>query len=196
MSEGQKKQPVLDWVHLPADVVSDSLWVSLHDGDLTSLVTDHRARTTTFEFDVPYIWNFHGLPEETRFVLYFDGVTSLRASRSMPPAEGFIESAGESSESRNSRIREYHAKWRDESIAWSIWEAEFTRDTDYEVSNAQLAVNPSTASFYLIGYNGDSVFTEMYVRAERLKLSLKDSIDLSLNEFLEMGGKYWDAFGK
>ena len=78
------KQPVVDWVNLPEDIPTLSLWETLHDGDLLAIESDLLARTVTLRFDVGYVRDFHHLPADTRFVVLVKGVQSARSFRSVP----------------------------------------------------------------------------------------------------------------
>ena len=188
--------PLPDWIHLPAGVEAISLWTSLYDGRLSRVATNALARTATLEFDVYYLWKFHGLPRETRFQLEFEEVSSLRTTRLMRPSVGFLEIVGEEPRHRAQRLHDHHNTWRKESIAWNAWEREVGSGEGYEVSQAELASDSNVASVHIGGFNEAAVFTDIYLTAGRLKFYLNGKTPLTIDEFLEVGGKYWKAFGK
>src|SRR5271170_2834987 len=75
--------PILDWINLPPGVETTQLWDCVHDGDLLKITSDRLKRTVHVEIDVPYLCEFHGLPDTLRFSLVFCNVQSVRATTSV-----------------------------------------------------------------------------------------------------------------
>ena len=73
----------LDWTHLPHGVEAINLWSWLHDAMLEECESDPLARTLTLQIDSAHIREHRGLEEESRFVLMFRGVKSVRGVRSL-----------------------------------------------------------------------------------------------------------------
>jgi hypothetical protein len=182
-----------DWVNLPEDVRTVSLWDTLHDGDLMSLQSDRFARTVTLQFDVAYVREFNHLPEDARFVLVLTGVQSVRATGSEPWPGGFSTPAGASRDEEAKLIGDYQAKWREESQSWTEFERLVARDN--EVGDATLALTDNAVALKLGLLGGRDQYYEAIIRADRITFSV-GSRQLTLEEFVTLGEKYWEAFAK
>src|ERR1700743_319333 len=51
-----------------------SLWECLHDGSIEKVRSDLLARTLTIVVDMPFHWEFHKLPADTRFEIVGESV--------------------------------------------------------------------------------------------------------------------------
>jgi hypothetical protein len=184
-----------DWSHLAAGAEVVSIWECLHDGYLTKAISNPEVSSAILEFNVGYLWKFHGLPPDTRFVLEFSGVRSLRITQPFPDSSGCPGIPGEGIEERNRRLREYHAKWHENPISWSAWETAIAKaDSDVEVYEAELGFGAGSASVQIGGIESDSNWSVISVSATTLRISLSDGMVLSLEAFLRLGRDYWEAF--
>lgn len=188
-----EQQTLLDWVNLPAHATTQSLWDSLHDGDLLAIESDLLARSLTLCFDVGYVRDFHKLPDETRFVLKLNGVQSVRCLKSVEWPGEFSVPRGVSREEEQRLIKEYQNKWGEESFAW----AEFERLTGegLEVSSAILARGGGVVALQLGVLVGNDSYVEVYVRAEGIEF-LVGGNTLTAEGFISLGEEYWAAFAQ
>ena len=190
----EETKPQLDWIHLPEGVGPVSLWESLHDGELRAMSSNLLDRTLRMEFDVGYLIDFHGLAEELTFIMFLQGVRSVRVVRwaawpggcSIPPGATALE--------QEKLVADYHAKWREESESWNTFVASIAGG-DFEVSDATLVADDRELALKL-GLMQDSSYFQVFVRAEKLAVSLSDGQPLSLAEFHRLGNEYWEAFAK
>lgn len=165
-----------DWTNLPDRTEVTSLSVSLHDGTLIRIESDGVKRRIVLTFDVLYLCQYHHLPENTRFLIQFDGVQSARARAS-------------------SRVG-YEV-----SVSWDGLAANVSSSdgTGLEVMDADLVLLPTGgAALELAGFSGtrDGLWMTVNIRAEWMKIYSSDGVDFSLEQFLKLGGEYWDDFGK
>jgi hypothetical protein len=187
--------PITDWTHLPPNTNPLSLWECLHDAIIQTLHSDRVSCALTLELDVFYIREHHGLPDGLRFILRFDGVSSVRANvfavwpgeLSLPP--------GASPEERNRAIGEVQAKSREQSVSWSALETALEAEgVTFDIYAAELAEGENSVALRLQGYLDSEDYDELFIRAGSLSLSTSDGKGLTLQEFRQMGELYWDAF--
>jgi hypothetical protein len=189
-----EQQPILDWVNLPAEATTLSLWDTLHDGDLLPIESDLLARSLTLRFDVGYVRDFNSLPEGTRFVIKFSGVQSVRCFKTVSWPGEFSLPLGISREEERSLIEDYQSKCREESHAWSDFER--LSGEGLEVSNATLARAPNAVAFQLgVLVDNDGSYVEAYIRAESVECRVGDT-PVSLEQFTGLGEAYWEAFAR
>lgn len=190
---------ISDWIHLPAGVTGESLWDSLHDASLVGVRSDLLARTLVLEFEIDYIQGFHKLPEGLRFLLRFEGVQSVRVVRYAVWPGAFSVPKGVSRAEESRLVKEYQAKWREESAAWSAFESRFSKDpgTWVEVSDATLVESEAgTVASWFAGQLDDKHYHQVYVRAERLDALRSDGEPLGMALFKTLGEQYWEAFAQ
>lgn len=195
-STEDEQRPVLDWDNLPVGISKESLWPSLHDGYLTSVTSDRLERTARLEFNVPHLREFHRIQEETTFVFLFEGVISVRILHNVhwpgklywPPATSHEEMV---------RLRaEYNSKARQESISWSSFETEIA-DGKFEavIADASMASVEKGGIALKLGLQVDSrLYHELFVRAEGFEIRMGSGARLTLEQFLQFGISFWDAF--
>jgi hypothetical protein len=127
--------PITDWTHLPPDSNPLSLWECLHDAKIQTLRSDRVACTLSVELDIFYIRRHHGLPDDLRFLLRFEGVSSVRANVfAVWPGELFLP-PGASPEERNRAIGEVQAKSREQSVSWDTLETAWKRQPNVTAIN-------------------------------------------------------------
>jgi hypothetical protein len=160
-----ENEAVIDWVNLPSDARTISLWDSLHDGDLIGIESDPAERTILLRFDVEYVRNFHKLPVDTRFAIKINGVQSVRC---------FATGA-----------------WTEESVSWDDFQR--LSATEPEVSTANLAEGSNTVALQIGLLTGHGGYAEMYLRGEQLRFYVGDS-ETTKEEFVQLGEAYWAAF--
>ena len=186
------EQRVVDWVNFPDGIPTLSLWDALHDGDLLSIESDLLARTITLRFDVGYVRDFHRLPEETRFVIIVAGVQSVRAFHSVLWPGGCQIPPGTPRDQENIIIAEYQRKWREESLSWTDFER--LNENDLEVADATLGRCPNVVAFHF-GLLAEDHYVTVYIRGEGATFHVGEK-QVTLEEFVEFGEAYWDAYAK
>jgi len=186
------KSKLPDWVNLPEDVDTVSLWDILHDGDLLTVQSNLLTRTVTLTLDVDYVRDFHHLPEGTRFVVELSGVQSVRALRSeMWPGE-FSVPKGSSREEESRLIAEYQSKWREESQTWG--EFEKSSRGNAVVLDATLAFGKlNEFALRLVVMLANGPISEVFIRGEGIAFSVGGR-QLGLQDFIALGEAYWHAF--
>ena len=188
---------IIDWIHPPSGVEEKSLWHVLHDGELVGFNYDPMECRVRLEFDSPFHWEHHHLPESMRLYLDFTGVSSMRAERGIPWPGGFPKVEGEDSLQRNERIREYHAKWLSASMKFSDFadelQAAFSTGDSFTVLRADLLASGAMVSMRLSGFQ-DEKWTEWIVRGTSLAILLSDGRSMSVEELQKFGESYWEAW--
>jgi hypothetical protein len=87
----------------------------------------------TLSCEIEHLRSFNGLPEGLKFVLSLDGVQSARVLRyAIWPGE-FTIPPGVSREEEARLVADYQAKWREESVAWSEFEAAVLLRSKYPI---------------------------------------------------------------
>ena len=191
ISMDSDQQPMVDWINLPEDTPTFSLWDTLHDGDLLAIQSDLLARTVTLRFDVDYVRDFHQLPEQTRFGIVVSGVQSVRSLRSVQWRGGCSIPQGTPNDQQSTLIAEYHRKGREESQSWNDFE-HLTKD-GLEVSNATLGRGPNVVALQLGLMVRHDSYAKAYMRGEEIAFYIGDK-QVTLEEFVKIGEAYWEAF--
>lgn len=176
--------------------------MTLHDGHLESIVSDLAAGSITLTFLVEYVARFHQLPGGTRFILRFEGVSSVRAISSFPfPAEPIIPAIATKEEARQLR-QKYDPKWREQSVDWGALEEQLRiYEESIDIYNVELARDSDQVAMKLDGMLWDEkayreAFYRLFIRANTVQFSDTNGGDYDLDQFQELGGRYWEAFGK
>ncbi|HLX85733.1 MAG TPA: hypothetical protein VKR59_17655 [Terriglobales bacterium] len=189
--DSEQSKP-MDWVNLPEGVETVSLWDILHDGNLLTVESDLLTRTVTLTLDVDYVRDFHGLPEDTRFVVTLSGVQSARVVRSEIWPGEFSIPKGISREDESRLVADYQSKWREESQTWS--EFELASRDHAVVLDADIAVgNSNQLALRLVVMLANGPISEVFVRAEGIKFSVGER-QMEQAEFTALGEEYWQAF--
>ena len=195
MAEEQPK--TLDWIHLPPGVQEVSLWAGLHDAQIVSIQSDLLERSLTLHLESDHLLEFHNLPLDMQFLLRLEGVQSARVARyAMWPGE-FSVPAGVSHEEEARLVAEYQSKWREESLSWSELEGAITTECKQviDIADATMATaHDGSLALRISGLLNYTEFRELFLRAERLKLTKGDGQDLGIAGLTKLGEAYWDAF--
>jgi hypothetical protein len=96
-------------------------------------------------------------------------------------------------------IKEYQAKWREESASWVEFEFRVTRKNEQvlDVADAAIAISQSgIVALKFCAFLNYATYHELFVRAESLKIFGGDGKQLELTEFLSLGETYWEAFSR
>ena len=181
MSGAEENKPVPDWDHLPPGVVPTSLWSCLHDGYLSSSRSDLAGQSLVLEFDVHYLREHHGLPENCRFEFDFAGVQSVRAS-------AYLRSTA-------AQLGHGVEPGRVESMSWAALEAALP-DAPLDVYNAQLVQTDGGVALRIEGVLDGNDWCELVVRASRLSVHRSDGECFNLSELIGLGDAYWEAFAR
>jgi hypothetical protein len=195
MEEDSEKE--LDWVYLTPGTEVESLWDCLHDGELLSCHSDLINRKVALEFRV------HHLQEEPdddlRFFLHLNNVQSVRANVSFRWPGEFVVSKGVSRDEESRLITEYQAKWREESIGWLSLEGSLSTDP-LQISNADIARSNGKVALKLGGHLDGERFNDLYcwvfLRGASISASRSDGRPFTLEQFMEMGRRYWEEFSQ
>lgn len=190
----KKEEQKIDWIYPPPGVEEISLWGSLHDGELVSCTSNLSERSVDLEFSVGHLLDDD--ENATRFLVRMEKASSVRAIAHFPPADEYEDP--ESIEERETLLREYYAKWREESFSWERFEAALSTDP-LLVYEASYVSNDIETTFRLLGaLNGEkfnNIFFDVFVRGQKLFASRTDGADFNLQAFIELGRNYWDDFG-
>jgi hypothetical protein len=156
------------------------------------------ARTVTILVDVPYVWEFHQMPSESRFHLVLEGVRMIEAFRFAAwPGELVIAEGLSWDESQKLR-HEHYEKGRLESIDWQVLAQELEHTEQYEISHAT-TTDSDTGTVILklqLADFSENFFPEIRITAEKLRTFINAECELTLEEFLALGEAYWIAFAE
>jgi hypothetical protein len=176
--------------------VEISLWRCLHDGGLENLSSDLMARTLTLVVDVPFHWEFHQLPSDTRFRVILEGIRLVEALRFEPwPGRRDSPPSTPWKETEKQRQLDY-AMGRLESTDWSEFVSQVQAGEGYEILHAALDTQSQSAlllKLEVLSYP-NSTFRELRLHAEKLRVFIGPERELNLEEFLKFGNAYWEAF--
>jgi hypothetical protein len=194
MTENPK--PELDWTHLPAGSDAESLWDCLHDGELVSCHSDIINRAVTLEIKVHHL---QGKSDDLRFFLHLDNVESVRANGYYRWPGECIVPKGASREEESRIVEEYQAKWREESIGWLSLEGSLSTDP-LQIYDAELARSNGKVALRLSGHLDGERFKDLscsvFLRGIGISASRSDGQPFTLEEFMEMGRRYWEDFSR
>ena len=182
---------------MPQDVQEISLWSCLHDGELISCRSNLLERFVTLEFSVFYLLKNEETP--VTFLLKLDDVSSVRAIGNFRWVGKFEKPENISREEEVKLVKEYWAKWREESLSWSEFESALVTDP-LQITDASYVTDDVTTTLrlggFLDGEKFDDIYFYVFLRGKTLTASRSDGEDFSLQSFIDLGIKYWDAFGK
>ncbi len=156
-----------DWANLPAGVHPISLADSVQDAQLRAIRSDLRARTVAIQFvPLDLIWT-----DGLAFTFTLEGVESVRALR--------------------------YSGRREESQSWKAFELAVASDEQAELRDGDLVrgAGGSTALRLEIQM-GDGESYDIFVRAQGVRIRRSDGQAFSLDQFLELGIAYMEAFEK
>lgn len=195
MSDNSEQE--LDWVNLPRDCEVESLWECLHDGVLVSCRSDPVNRVVTLEFKVSHLTEEPNA--ESRFFLLIHNVRSARANVYFRWPGEVVLPEGASREEQSRLIKEYQAKWREESIGWLVLEGALSTDP-LQIYVAELARRDDKVALniggQLDGARFDNISCSVFVRGDLITASRSDGEPFSLEQFREMGRRYWERFSR
>jgi hypothetical protein len=187
----------VDWLNLPPTAKPVSLWDTLHDAQVVSIRSSLLERTMDLFCEIEHLSKFHKLDEGFQFILHLESVQSARVLRyAVWPGE-CPSLDGLSVEEQRRVVSEYQAKWREESASWNEFESRITREDEqvFDISDAALATSPGGPfALKLCGHLNYAAYHEAYLRFETLKISGGDGKQFELEEFQQLGEKYWEAF--
>jgi hypothetical protein len=195
-SSADSETHIIDWLNLPKMTQTVSLWDCLHDAEIVSLRSNLLERTMSLGCEIDHLREFHKLDEDFQFNLHLGGVQSARVLRYAIWPGGCSISNGLSVEEQRKIVAEYQAKWREESASWTEFEARITREDEqvFGISDAALATSPDgPVALKLCGHLNHATYHEVFLRFEMLKISGSDGQELSLEDFQQLGEKYWEA---
>ena len=195
MNDDSEKE--LDWLYLLPGTEVESLWDCLHDGELLSCHSDLINRAVKLEFNV------HHLKEkpddDLRFFLHLNGVHSVRANVDFRWPGEFVESKGASRKEESRLITEYQAKWREESVSWLSFEGSLSTDP-LQISEAEMVRSNGKVALKLGGFLDGERFKDLYcrvfLRGTNISASCSDERSFTLEQFVEMGRRYWEEFSQ
>ena len=177
----------------------EDLWVSLHDGILESLTSNHLARSMTMVVDVPFIWTFHGLPEGTRFHVQVEGIARVEALQFNPWPGVFTMPEGLSWEEQEELHKGVYDQGRMQSTDWESFTASFERVNCYYIMSASIrrALHAPVLFTLNLMSESPSEYPQIEITADNMRFWLSSAQrELSLEEFVAMARSYWDDFGK
>lgn len=190
-----------DWVNLPQGTDSISLWDSLHDAHVVSIRSNLLDRTLVLFFEIEHLRRFHHLPEGFQFIVCLEGVQSARVLHHAIWPGDFSVPSGVSRDEESRLVKEYQAKWREESASWNEFETSIAREIKqiFNISDAELVATQEALivlrlNGHLTAATNHATYHEVFLRAERLNFSGSDGKTVNLDDFRKLGGSYWEAF--
>jgi hypothetical protein len=187
-----------DWINLPAGVEANSLWCTLHDGDIRAIRSDRLARTMTLEIEIPHLCHHHGLAEEA-FTIELEGVVSARATKWVIWPGPVPDTGGISRAEEARLIEEYQSKWREESVGWSDFEAMFAEGS-FDISTADAFRDDKSVGLRVGGMMcGDQVeerAVEFTLKASRFAIRHRQDFWIEFERFVELGEDYWEVWSR
>jgi hypothetical protein len=170
-----------------------SLWECLHDGVLEGIASDLLARTLTFVIDVPFHWEFNGLPPSTRFHINLADVLTASALT-------FVPWPGRHTDLTAAQYElgvEESSKGRLQSVEWNDAFSKLERTGEYRVSGASFTQTRSAASLLRLEGSVDTAgdYYELRIEARQVQFSVGQS-HLSPEDFAKFGERYWQAFSE
>lgn len=185
----------LDWIYLPAGSEVQSLWESLHDGEILSCKSDLIERTIILECRVEHLLGEEH--EDVSFLLKVEEVSSARANVWVRWLGEFRVPEGVSREEESRLIEEYQAKWREESLGWLEFESALANDP-LQIREAELARSDGRVTLKVCGYLDGDKFDDQYcaifLRGRALSASRSDAQEFDFEQFVALGERYWKAF--
>lgn len=176
--------------------LTQSLGACLHDGSVTSIVSDLMARTLTVLVDSPYHWEFHRLCAETRFRIIGEDVRVAEVF-DFEPWPGAVDPPRETpwEQAQSQRMSDYQ-RGRLISADWSAFVADINTNEDYEILTAELTKGKPFAILELgIMSYPNSRYHTVRIQAESFRFHVGER-ELSLQEFIEFGEAYWTNFAQ
>lgn len=136
--------------------------------------------------------------QDSRFLVTMHDVDAARAFHSRIWPGEFIRPEGTSREEESRLVREYQAKWRTESVSWSLMEERIATMT-LGIRAARLLHSAERVSLQLGGQNDDNpdgyaTWVELELSGRSLSIALTDGTKVALEEALAWGEAHWDAF--
>ena len=178
------------------------LWNSLHDGELQSIKSDRHKRTLILEFDIRHIRKSHELADDYRFVWKFEDVISANAVVWIPWERVSTEELETLSNDANSvTLSEQWSKGHKESASWEDLETELSKKNSFiDVGDATFHQSEQGITLDFQGRRESDDLEDCYrlitIHACSISLSGSDGVSMSLEEFIQLGTDYWDAFEK
>jgi len=193
-SERRKRRPLreTDWTNLPWGLRAQTLWDALHDGAVTAMRADELARTAEVEIDLEHLRDHAKLPPETRFVLRFEGVASVRATRFFFWPGGHDPLEGKTREEQDRIVQEYWRRGRTDSIAVSDAQGAVVGS---EISDAEVISAGGQVAIRVVCISQGAPI-ELFLRSERMRVARTDGATFSLEDLRRLGKSYWTEFGK
>lgn len=193
MSDNQEQKP--DWIYLPENVEEISLWHCLHDGELISSTSNLLKRFVILSFRVEHLLDSE---ENATFSLKLDEVTSVRAIGHFRWVGKFEEPKNTSNEEREKLIKEYWAKWREESLSWCEFESALAteplqiREARYALIDREITLR---LGGFLDGEKFDDIYFDVFIHGKNLSASRSDGKEFNLESFNKLGKRYWEELG-
>lgn len=206
-----EKTSVRDWLNLPPASHPLSLWDCLHDAEVVSIRSSLLQRMMELVLEIGHLSEFHHLGEGFQFQFHLEGVQSARVLHSAIWSGGCSIPTEISREEESKLIREYQDKWRQESASWNGFETSVTGKDDqvFIISDAAiLAAQDGAVALKLCGQLNQrhkpwpekasdvATYHEVFLRAERLRISGSDVEQFALEDFRKLGETYWEAFSR
>ena len=195
MEEENKTE--LDWLYLPANAESKSLWSCLHDGEIVSCQSDLINRNIQFKCEILHLLDES--EQDLKFLLLLEEVTSVRAFVHFRSEENFSVPEDVSREEASRLIKEYQARWREESIAWKDFEKNLP-ENPLSISDADFVSNKNQTALKIGGHLDVDDYYDLYciiiARGSRIRASRSDGKDFSFEQLIKLGEDYWNSFEK
>jgi hypothetical protein len=188
---------ITDWLSLPKGTHTVSLWNCLHDAEIVSIRSNLIGRSMTLSCGIEHLREFGKFEDGFEFIVSLGGVQSSRVLSYAIWPGGCNIPDGISVEEQRKIVAEYQAKWREETLSWVEFESKIGPKDEqvFDISNATLAFSSGNpAALKLCGHLNHATYHEVFLRFETLRISGSDGRSFGLEEFEQLGEKYWEAF--
>jgi hypothetical protein len=193
MEESQQSE--LNEEVIECDPAETSLWESLHDAILIRITSAPRQRKIDFEFRINHLCKFHQLPINTTFLLQFEGVDFVRVAEDAPWPNKPYDALFKIITNQEISLPAMSARLGDEDIPWHKFEEQLNAEKDTEVYEASITQCEDGRLLFRLGIH---VFPEFWpglnIYAQSFSIQKTESEMLSLEEFLQLGVDFWEAF--
>lgn len=174
-----------------------SFWECLHDGKMKAMQHNALSRVATLTWDVPYLWEFHGLHANTRFIIQLDEVTEMQVLNFLPWPGSQDFPIGLSRTEQEIIRRGYQKKSVYTSGDWSSF-VESVKASEYECSNASLTTISEGSLIFSCNLSDSVNYKYPTIRFifSNMHIALSSGRDLTPVAFLAMGAAYWNDFAE
>jgi hypothetical protein len=180
------------FVHPPAGVKAKQLGALVHDAKVVSAKLDQSTGDCIFSFLPAFDFATLELPEDAIYSFVFAKANRLVVTtyRQKP---GVSIGAGVARE-QDGRRREWYSQYRAESVAWSFFESQVTKEADGDIYDAELISGQEAASMQIhMSLAGSTEYYEIEIASALLSCTRSDGWTGQIDELLKLAEEHWEA---